>query len=425
MRSEFSETFRGKLLLLVFDKVVIGAMIAAAFFLYDRYKTIDLRNYEASQANVQLSFERSRLLKEFLPLIQDGSVDLTTRAYLLRSAVVSGAIDSETAFELGQDFLRGGLPANHYLRVVSSMLPSGVASFANRGGQIANEWYSTLNHFPDLDSVFDPVSGRENLPLNQGNMITEARLLRAALYENLPVLLECECAELRESDEIPAHLYGMFVLMKTDNLEFAIATSNSTAQGLKTIGMLNRLMLGNADEVPENYLMTQFAGAPFSNENMRWAQVVVAILEQNASEWNNTTSSGIAPILARIAVGELFPDEQTDEEGNLFWLRFNASEGLLAMKGNANSVSDSISVYLLSFAEQVSAKSNGDDLEALAVKFSSGKIIRVLVEVLANSTDSRSKTALQSILDLGEDRLRHFPFLREDVQRSLGVAWEN
>jgi hypothetical protein len=73
MVENFADSFNGKLLLLLIDKIVIGAIIAFAFLLYDRYKTADTRKYEAERARTQLSFERSRLLKEFLPVIDDWS----------------------------------------------------------------------------------------------------------------------------------------------------------------------------------------------------------------------------------------------------------------------------------------------------------------------------------------------------------------
>ena len=38
-RGEFAETFRGRLALLVIDKLVIGALIAVAIFVYDSIKT--------------------------------------------------------------------------------------------------------------------------------------------------------------------------------------------------------------------------------------------------------------------------------------------------------------------------------------------------------------------------------------------------
>ena len=42
---------------------------------------------------VQLQFERAQLVKEFLPAIADDKTNIVTKAYLLRSAIVTGAID--------------------------------------------------------------------------------------------------------------------------------------------------------------------------------------------------------------------------------------------------------------------------------------------------------------------------------------------
>jgi hypothetical protein len=419
MPPDLSDTFNGKLLLLVIDKIVIGALLAIAFFMYDRYKTNDARKYDESRAGIQLSFERSKLLKEFLPLIQDAKVDLTTRAYLLRSAVVSGAIDSETAFELGQDFLRAGLAPNHYLRVISAMLPKGIASFANRGVQIADEWHSSLHSYADLDSVFDPVSGQEHLPEKDGPMIVEARLLRTALYEKLPSLLDCECAELRDEAEIPAYLYGLFVLMKTKDRDKAAASSLAAPQALKVIGMLNRFLENDGDDDAEKFLEALVSSAPTSKDKLRLAQVVVAILKQSSTDWDVSTSKAIAPLMARLATDQIFADDKTDEEGSLFWLRFNAAEGLYMMKGFAFTAESQISEYLMRFTQAAKLTYGDKQMELLSQKYSSGKIIRVLIEVLGALPNHVEQPVLKDILALGEDRLRHFPFLAEDARRAI------
>ena len=153
----FGDTFNGRLLLLIIDKIVIGAIVAIAFFFFDKHKTKDARKHQARQAEVQLQFERSRLIKEFLPVIQDDSMDLVTRGYVLRSAVLTRSLDADAAFEIGQDFLRAGLSENHYKRIVSATLPDSVAAFARRGVQIENEWHGAMGTFPELDTTFNPV----------------------------------------------------------------------------------------------------------------------------------------------------------------------------------------------------------------------------------------------------------------------------
>jgi hypothetical protein len=42
-----ADSFRGRLILLVVDKVIIGALLAAAFVVYDQWKTDEMRRSEA------------------------------------------------------------------------------------------------------------------------------------------------------------------------------------------------------------------------------------------------------------------------------------------------------------------------------------------------------------------------------------------
>ena len=47
------ESFKGKSWLLVIDKLIIGALIALAFVLYDIYRTTETRQYEEKRAEIQ------------------------------------------------------------------------------------------------------------------------------------------------------------------------------------------------------------------------------------------------------------------------------------------------------------------------------------------------------------------------------------
>src|SRR5262249_12699844 len=156
------------------------------------------------------------------------------------------SIDPDAAFELGQDFLRKGLNSGHFERLISTLLPNGVSAFSRRGVQIAEEWYRAFNFFPNLDAVFNPESGRERLPDKEGAMVVEARLLRDVLYERLPDFDGCHRPELTNPTDMPACLYGLYVLLRTEDRDKALRASQSKATLIRLIGMTNRLE-NNAD----------------------------------------------------------------------------------------------------------------------------------------------------------------------------------
>lgn len=416
-----ADSFEGKLLLLIVDKIVIGALIAMAIFLYDRYKTRDNRLYEAKREQTQLAFERSRVIKEFLPVIQDPKTDLTTRAYILRSAVLTGSIDPDAAFEIGQDFLRGGLQGNHFVRLVSTMVPQGIGSLSRRGVQIADEWYKSFGDLPDLDTTFDPVSGRENLPKEQAAMITEARLLRSVLYERLASFDTCTCPELRLDTEIPAHLYGIHVLLRTRDREQAIKASQSLAPAIQIVGMINRLASDPQDSVARAKLRAIVQQGGSSRDRMRISRVLIAAMNAFASPIDSRATEGIGSLLAEIATGTAAPSGPAIEEGDVFWRRFEAAEALLRMGPNSRFAVPTIEPYLATFASRLAAASTAADLDSLGAEYASGKIVRVLVDVIGNSKSQSGIAVLRRIRNAGPDKLRQFPFLAEDLDRALSL----
>lgn len=91
------ETLPGKLLLLVLDKLVIGALIALAFFTYDRWKTRELRNYNEVRQRTELGFQRAEYVKELVPVALDPAVDVLVRAQALTALIDTEAISPTSA----------------------------------------------------------------------------------------------------------------------------------------------------------------------------------------------------------------------------------------------------------------------------------------------------------------------------------------
>ena len=419
--NEPANPFSAQLLLLIVDKLIIGAIIAVAFFCYDRYKTTESRKYQEQQQQIQLRFEQSRLLKEFLPIIQDSSVDLVTRGYVLRSAVLSRALDAAAAFEIGQDFLRAGLQENHYKRVVSVMLPDSIGAFSTRGTQIAREWREALGSFPFLRAHFDPVSGVENLPPALAPFVTEGRLLGDVVYENLGGFAGCACPDLTD-EQFPAHLPGLFVLLLTPDRQRVDELVRTGQKNLELLGRVIRLwQQGEGARESESYLESELRAALDSPTAMRRATALVDILGWVSVEEGGLRSSAFSGLLARVATGSLFPRSSVAaavEEGPLYWLRWTAAEALLG----APDVSEAVPIiqdHLRAFAADVSRADGREQLRRVSTEYESGKIVRVLVSVLG-SAPGADLSILHKLLDLGQDVLPDFPFLASDLKRALG-----
>jgi len=98
------ESFRGKLYLLIVDKIVLGAVIAAAFVAYDQWKAQEARLYEET-------VQRAEYLKELVPIVvdSDNDNDVLVRAQALVALIDRRAVDPRTAFVLTERLLRSGL----------------------------------------------------------------------------------------------------------------------------------------------------------------------------------------------------------------------------------------------------------------------------------------------------------------------------
>ena len=91
------DTFRGKFYLLVIDKIVIGTLIAIALFVYDRWKTHEVRSYTEAQEEIQLGFKRAEYVKQLVPIVLDDTKPVRYRAQSLGALVETKSIDASSA----------------------------------------------------------------------------------------------------------------------------------------------------------------------------------------------------------------------------------------------------------------------------------------------------------------------------------------
>ncbi len=114
------ESFRGKLYLLIFDKLVIGALIAVAFVGYDGWKTAETQKYnqridaeiqhhDDARDALERSFKSAEYVRDLVPVVTDPSKDPMTRAEDLAALIRTRSIDDESAFQMAENVLSAGL----------------------------------------------------------------------------------------------------------------------------------------------------------------------------------------------------------------------------------------------------------------------------------------------------------------------------
>ncbi|TMQ30994.1 MAG: hypothetical protein E6K65_03085 [Nitrospirae bacterium] len=132
------ETFRGKLYLLAVDKLVIGALMAIAFLLYDRWKTQELHSYTDAQEEVQLGFKRAEYIKQLVPIVLDSKQDVRYRAHAFGALVETKSIDANAAINFAQKLLDSNVlesdasgfatptAEDYFLKVMLKTMPLGL-----------------------------------------------------------------------------------------------------------------------------------------------------------------------------------------------------------------------------------------------------------------------------------------------------------
>jgi len=429
-----SESFRGKLYLLVIDKLVIGAVIALAFVVYDFRRTADLQRYETQAKDVQLQFERAKLVREFMPVIAGRGADVVTRAYVLRSAIAIGALDAEAGVELGGNLLADGLDDQTFTRVMASTMPNGLPALARFGEQTSVRLRPIS---PLISGTFRP----ESVPLDLRAPLREARLWRRVVLEAAP-RFEGSYKPLESTSELSSLLYGLFVLLKPGDSWSATDLSHSKSRGLALIGNLGRVFFDShtiatewspeMHKVPPDVVARHSEAAArveselladvASSDGIRYSSTIIRILADYGPP-----AGPIAVPLARLLVAPGLPKSLPESvQGEYRSLRWDAGELLMAMQKNpknlkgfngAQDAEPTLLAFVQDFRKRISHATQ-NEFESFAKEYEGGTRLRVVVGLLGAFDSGVAKAELEQLRDEGSDKLRHFLFLEEDIERA-------
>lgn len=423
------ESFRGKLLLLVVDKVVIGALIAAAFVAYDRFRTTEARRLESNAAQIQLAFERARLAKEFLPFITNRKENAIARGYALREAARTGSIDADAAVEIGRQLLSDGISDDHFRRVMVVVIPDGMRAIARRGVEMASSWRERTGTPFRPTALFNPVSGVEHIPPEDAASVREARLWRSVLLEGMAGR---PCEDLGDNSRLAGTLYGLFLLVQPGSQPEAVELSQSPCRGLRLIGHVKRILfargsgrLSSRDEQAVEQVASELGHDRKTLANLRLARVIMGLLLEFGPP-----SGPIALPVAQILVEPRSPkDSQPGVAEAHYWLQWQAAEVLESMVKGPGITADerrqsirAAEPVLLPFLARFSTAlqdARDDRLEAVSSEYEGGKLVRRIVVLLGFSDSAEARASLAKLDSVGANKLRRFPFLEEDIRRSL------
>lgn len=405
-----ADSFAGKLYLLLIDKIIIGAIIAVAFVLYDQYRTTETRRYETISA-------QAKLAREFLPAIVDSDLDPLSRLFLLRAGVRGGALDAETAIYIGQSSLASQVPEVQFRRVMSELIPKGIPAVGSLG----------ISFTKAIDDHADKHDGQ-----GQPKEWEERELWRSMLIDVIPAIESVETPFSDETLALQANFFGLFLLIgprpgEPLSEELLISSSGT----LNLIGAITMLRSKPDDSRAIRRVdKGLFAGRSSSNE-IRLANEILKALEWRKDRHigaSGTHACGaIAKSIAQIATEPALPSHSFEHiRVAHYHLRQRAILALAAMGslsttwdfGSAGCVEDAVPVLASYLNEFIAAVDQPYDKAQTAMHESKYGhawpqfVGMIAADILACHPAAEAQQVTRDFVGIGEDKLRRLhPFL--------------
>ena len=135
------ESFRGKVLLLVIDKVIIGAAIGVVFLGFYLWSETRQQEVEERRLQQQLDLERATLAAQMLPSVADAKLQVDDRANLLSVLTEADAVRPGTAARLGQILLEAGVSERAFAQAVRPAMLVDADPFVREVEPLVKEWH--------------------------------------------------------------------------------------------------------------------------------------------------------------------------------------------------------------------------------------------------------------------------------------------
>lgn len=435
------ESFKGKMYLLLFEKVLLGAIIATAFVVYDRYKEADAHKFqtdliqltqrleterataqqklEQERAITQQTLERTKILGELIPLLRDPRGDPLARAYLLRSAVKTDVIDADGAVDLASDLFIDALTEEQFARVMSIVIPDGVPAIARQGVKLSGIWRKERKDpfFPR--SMFEP----ENISEEMRKTLKQGRAWRRVLEDALPILDRVQSNELENTSAISNHLYGLFVLMNTGYLFEAQNLAQRKCRAVRLIGNISRMLLEDREATEQ--VSRELKGDHTSFDKIQLPTAVLSVLNNCSRELNDRlidVPGSLAEPLARILV-EPKTDERLPDQIQVWHYALQHEAGRLLSRMMNSRSAEEILVDFIGRFQGEATKPNTIDIRFMSRWDET--LLRYAVGTLKNIESKKGEAALEQLIGLQDSTWQFYSSLKEDVEQALNALHQN
>ena len=294
-----AESFRGKLYLLVIDKIVIGAAIAVAFFIYDAWKTKEFRHYEDARQETDLGFRRAEYVKDLVPIVLDSDAGVFVRAEVLSALVDTESISPQSAVGFAQQLLLADLlGASRQHRAYVSTVHEGDVLFATVMKVVPAALPSVLNEF-------NHVATRGRIERARDSLSEEARILNDATGFWIDVFQETvarfDDGELSFLDSEPFLSENFTVIVaivptlsRTDGKRWM----KREVKALRTIGAL-RLVQSERTSQCATALLRATINPKTGTESLDFASEVIRKLHESAVVSSELSAEVLKIVLSR------------------------------------------------------------------------------------------------------------------------------
>jgi len=327
-----ADSFRGKVWLLVIDKVVLGALIALALVAYDLYRTRDARNYDSLTKETQLTVERARLAKEVLPIITSKEQDVTTRGFTLGESVRTGAIPSNAAIALGPGLLRDGLSPLDFVDIMELTVPKGVAAIGRHGKELWSK-LGDLSDSSDSSRRYDLRTfayATDDPHKNDLNAIAREVGAWGQVLSDLNRTIKPSACGFVDAPIMSDYSWAgiFFLLAPRMSPPLAEELSRSPCQTFQVVGNVERFLKDGNDQQAAAAVASVILPKTLEFYRRMLSSDVLGIL----LSYGPSSSEAIAEPVARVLVGQEFWKSRTDpQEEALNDVQYCAAELLGSM----------------------------------------------------------------------------------------------
>ena len=339
------ESFRGKLYLLVIDKIVIGGMIAVAFVVYSCVQTVDTRRYDEARREVDLGFKRAEYVKELVPIAIDQNGDVLVRAQALTALIETGSISSQSAVSFAQRLL------------LSDLLGRGrTATYVNPGNDEVREYSFSSNTVDEILLVpmikvmpmglpfviaeyTETVEQRRALTSQTPGYFEQSRILNATsgfwirlFRETVSRFKDSDLALIDSEDYLAQNLADVKAIVPTLSRYDAEEWFKRENRALKIIGALHLVRSRDTPRSAVAFLSSEM-NPNHGMTSVDFASAVIKLLHRYIVVHPELSAEALAVVLRRdnLSLHREYPgDERSPVEDHFMW-QPNISCGLVSI----------------------------------------------------------------------------------------------